>query len=76
MGVDPEAVGLLVTDVVGGPITAALVQSIGTPDGPLLSVRPVAPAAATARPQARAPSRTRAGPAGRGTSKRAQSSRP
>ena len=76
MGVDPEAVGLLVTEVVGGPVTAALVQSIGTPEGPLLSVRPVAPAAATARPKPRAVQDAGLGLPTEETSKRAQSSRP
>jgi hypothetical protein len=75
MGVDPEAVGLLVTEVVGGPITAALVQSIGTPDGALISVRPVAPAAATARPKPRAVQDTGLGLPSKETP-RAQSSRP
>jgi hypothetical protein len=54
MGVEADAVGLLVEDVVDGPITAALVQTVGTDDGTLISVRPVAPAAATARPKPRA----------------------
>jgi hypothetical protein len=54
MGIEADAVGLLVTGVVNGPITAAVVQTVGTRDGTLISVRPVAPAAAAARPEPRA----------------------
>jgi hypothetical protein len=54
MGVSLDAVGLLVEEITGGPVNAALVQVIGTQEGPLISVRPVSPAAATSRPRPRA----------------------
>jgi hypothetical protein len=50
----PDAVGLLVLEVGGGPVDAALVQAVERADGVLLSVRPVLAPAATSRPRARA----------------------
>jgi len=49
-----DVVGLLVEQVTGGRIDAALVQTVEAPDGVLISVRPMSAPAVTSRPRPRA----------------------
>jgi len=51
---DADVVGLLVEQVTGGRVDAALVQTVEAADGVLLSVRPMSAPAVTSRPRPRA----------------------
>jgi hypothetical protein len=51
IGLHPHAVGMLVEEVTGGPVSAALVQTVEDSRGPLISVRPVVPGHVASGPE-------------------------